>query len=86
MTIVMVAPDSLPDFHPDAFDTAAYARDIALNLQAMAASAGMPGLAALFRAAAAEAAETLVRLREVEGDAHSARAASARRRQLRGET
>jgi hypothetical protein len=58
-----------PAPRPDAFDTAAYARDMAVNLQALALSAGMLGLAALFRAAAAEAAVTLAHLRgEEAGD------------------
>lgn len=45
-----------------AFDTAVYARDMALNLAAMAESVQLVGLAALFRAAAAEAAQALTRL------------------------
>lgn len=44
---------------PSALDVAVYARDIAGNLEAMTAAAGLIGLSALFRACALEAAESL---------------------------
>lgn len=81
----MVASDSPSDSYPDAFDTAAYARDMAVNLQSLAVSAGMLNLAALFRAAAAEAADTLSRLREGEGERPAA-PPGGRRRQFSAET
>ncbi len=45
-----------------ALDVAVYARDMAQNLEAMTAAAGLLGLSALFRACAWEAAESLRRL------------------------
>lgn len=49
---------------PSALDVAVYARDIALNLEAMTARVGLIGLSALFRAAAWEAAESLKHVSE----------------------
>lgn len=43
--------------NPTPFDVAIYARDMAVHLAAMAAGAGFPKLADLFRAASDEAAE-----------------------------
>lgn len=44
---------------PSALDVAIYACDIAKNLEAMTAQAGLLGLSVLFRACAWEAAESL---------------------------
>lgn len=54
---------------------ALYAREIAAHLAAMAGAAGLIGLAALFRAAANEAADSLQRLAAlaVDDDADAAR-------------
>lgn len=47
---------------PSTLDVAVYARDIAKNLEAMTALAGLVGLSVLFRACAWEAAESLKNL------------------------
>lgn len=64
------------DEGPSALDVAVYARDIAGNLEAMAANAGLIGLSALFRACAWEAAESLRRLADAAPQSPSQKAAS----------
>lgn len=59
-----------------AWDVAVYARDIAGNLEAMTAEAGLIGLSALFRACASEAAESLRHLARGAQESRSQKAAS----------